>query len=73
MNGNLITVIVVTLSAVLTYLLGQPSGTFDPGLVLVFGALNVALTAVSRFLPAQNQPIPVAVTSVPGAAGPDEE
>ena len=35
MNGNLITVIVVTASAVLNFFLTQPAGTFSPTVLLV--------------------------------------
>lgn len=61
MNQQLITVIIVTASAVLTFLLGQPQGTFSPAVVLVIGALNVALTAISRFLPSPGTPVQVEV------------
>lgn len=62
MNGHVITVVVITLSAVLTYLLSQPPGTIPQTVVLGLGALNVALTAISRFLPTANAPIQVEVT-----------
>ena len=65
MNGNLITVIVVTVSAVLNFFLVQPEGTFSPTVLLVIGALSVALTTISRFLPAQGSPVQVEVTQVP--------
>lgn len=79
--GNLITAIVITLSAVLTFLLAQPAGTFPPGVVLALGSLNVALVTIARFLPSQGQPIPVELTSsstapagggsAPAAPGPE--
>lgn len=62
MNGNIITIIVVTASAVLTFLLTQPPGTFPPSVLLVIGAVNIALAAVSRFLPSSATPVQVEVT-----------
>ena len=69
MNGNLITVIVVTASAVLNFLLTQPAGTFSPGLLLFIGALSIALTTISRFLPSQGSPVQVEVTQKPAEDG----
>lgn len=71
MNGNLITVIVVVASSILSFLLGQPTGTFDPSVVLVLGALNVGLTALARFLPSQGQPVQVEVASPVVTVTPD--
>lgn len=61
MHGNLITVIVVTASAVLNFLLVQPEGTFSQTTLLVLGAVSIALTTVSRFLPSQGTPVQVEV------------
>ena len=81
MNGNIITIIVVTASAVLNFLLTQPAGTFPPNILLVIGAVSIALTAVSRFLPAQGAPVqvqvspssePVQVTQVDAKAEPTD-
>lgn len=69
MNGNAITIAVVVASSVITFLLGQPDGVFPPAIVLVLGALNVALTAVSRFLPSQGTPIPVELKNPPVDGG----
>jgi len=63
MKGNAITIVVVVSSSVISYLLVQPAGTFPPSVVLLIGAVNIALTTLSRFLPSQGQPIPVEVTS----------
>ena len=65
MNGHGITIAVVVGSSILTFLLGQPAGTFDPSVVLVLGALNVGLAALARFLPSQQTPVQVEV--VPSA------
>lgn len=62
MNQNLITIIVVTASAVLNFLLTQPPGTFPSGVLLVIGAASIALTAISRFLPSQGSPVQVEVS-----------
>lgn len=62
MNGNIITVVVVTASAVLNFLLTQPAGTFPQNALLVIGAVSIALTTLSRFLPSQSAPIQVEVT-----------
>lgn len=62
MNQNIITIVVVTASAVLAFLLVQPAGTFPPGVVIVLGAASVALTTISRFLPSQGTPVQVEVT-----------
>lgn len=62
LNGNLITVIVVTGSAVLNFLLTQTPGTFPTSVMLVIGALSVALTAIARFLPSAGTPLQVEVT-----------
>lgn len=61
MNGNAITVAVVVASSILTFLLGQPAGTFTPQTILILGALNVGLTALARFLPSQGTPVQVEV------------
>ena len=71
MSGSLITVIVVTVSAVLNFFLVQPEGTFSPTVLLVIGALSVALTTISRFLPAQGSPVQVEVTQVPPVDEPE--
>jgi hypothetical protein len=63
MNGHIITVIVVTASAVLNFLLTQPAGTFPSNVLLVIGATSVALTAVSRFLPSQGAPVQVEMSA----------
>lgn len=67
MNQNAITIIVVTASAILNFLLTQPPGTFSPTVMLVIGALSVGLTAIARFLPtAPSAPQQVQITgSVP--------
>lgn len=65
MKGNAVTVIVVTASAILNYLLTQPAGTFSPQVILVIGALSVGLTAVSRFLPTQSEPQRVELSMTP--------
>ena len=66
MNQNAVTIVVVTASAILNFLLTQPPGTFSPTAMLVIGALSVGLTAVARFLPSANQPQQVQITgSVP--------
>lgn len=70
MNGQLITIAVVVGSSILTFLLGQPAGTFDPAIVLVLGALNVGLTALARFLPSQGTPIPVELHAAKPAEDP---
>lgn len=62
MNGNIITVVVVTSASVIAYLLTQPPGTFPQSVVIALGALSVALTTLSRFLPTQNAPLQVEVT-----------
>ena len=71
MSGNLITVVIVTASAVLNFFLVQPEGTFSPTVLLVIGALSVALTTISRFLPAQGSPVQVEVTQVPPVEDPE--
>ena len=71
MSGNLITVVIVTASAVLNFFLVQPEGTFSPTVLLVIGALSVALTTISRFLPAQGSPVQVEVTQVPPVDEPE--
>lgn len=62
MNQNIITIIVVTASAVLNFLLTQPPGTFASNVLLVIGAASIALTAISRFLPSSGTPVQVEVT-----------
>jgi hypothetical protein len=71
-NNQIITIIVVTASAVLNFLLTQPAGTFPQNVLLVIGATSVALTAIARFLPSAGTPVqvevkgsPVEVTPVP--------
>lgn len=62
MNGNLITIIVVTASAILNFLLTQPQGTFPQNVLLVIGAASIGLTTISRFLPTSGTPVQVEVT-----------
>jgi len=62
MNGNLITVVVVTASAILNFLLTQPQGTFSQQTLLIIGAVSIGLTTIARFLPSQGQPVQVEVT-----------
>ena len=62
MSGNLITVVVVTASAILNFLLTQPPGTFSSQVLLIIGAASIGLTTVSRFLPSQGTPVQVEVT-----------
>lgn len=66
MNGNIVTIFVVTASAILNFLLTQPSGTFQPNVLLVIGAASIGLTTLARFLPSQGQPVQVQVTGTPG-------
>jgi hypothetical protein len=62
-NRNVVTIVVVTASAVLNYLLTQPAGTFSQQVLLVIGAMSVALTAVARYLPtAPPEPTQVQIT-----------
>lgn len=63
MNANAVTVIVVVASAILSFLLTQPPNTFSPQVLLILGALNIGLTALSRFLPTPNQPTKVEITT----------
>jgi len=63
MNQNVVTIIVVTTSAVLNYLLTQPAGTFSSQTLLIIGAISIALTAISRFLPAQGATQKVEITT----------
>jgi hypothetical protein len=63
MNGNLITIIVVTGQAIIAFLLAQPDVVFSPPVKVALGALSIGLITVSRYLPSPNQPIPVTVTS----------
>jgi hypothetical protein len=62
MNANAITVIVVTASAILNFLLTQPPNTFSPTALLVIGAASIGLTTVSRFLPTQGSTQKVEIT-----------
>lgn len=71
MSGNLITIGVVTASAVLAFLLVQPAGTFSQQTLLILGAASVALTTISRFLPSQGTPVQVEVTKVPPVSDDD--
>jgi len=61
-NQSLITIIVVTASAILNFLLTQPPGTFGQQALLIIGAASVGLTALARFLPSQGSPVQVEVT-----------
>lgn len=63
MNANVITVIVVTASAILNFLLTQPAGTFSQQTLLIIGAVSIGLTTVSRFLPTQGQTQKVEITT----------
>lgn len=63
MNANVVTVVVVTASAILNYLLTQPAGTFSPQMILVIGALSIGLTTLSRFLPTTGATQKVEVTT----------
>lgn len=56
MNGHALTVIVVTASAILNFLLTQPAGTFSQTTLLVIGAASIGLTTLSRFLPSTPPP-----------------
>ena len=77
MNANAVTVIVVTASAILNYLLTQPPNTFSPVTLLILGAASIGLTTVSRFLPTQGQTQKIEVTTpievTPVAAKPEGE
>lgn len=72
MNQQLITVVILTASAVLEFLKLQSNVAFSPEVMLVLGALSVIVTTVARFLPSPGTPIPVEVTKVPDETGPDE-
>lgn len=61
MNGNIVTIVVVTASAILNFLLTQPPGTFSPQILLVIGAASIGLTTLARFLPSQGAPVQVQV------------
>jgi hypothetical protein len=50
-NEKVVTIVVVTASAVLNYLLTQPAGTFSQQTLLIIGAVSIALTAIARYLP----------------------
>lgn len=63
MNQNVVTIIVVTASAVLNFLLTQPAGTFPQNVLLILGATSVALTAISRYLPTAETTQKVEITS----------
>ena len=77
MNANAVTVIVVTASAILNFLLTQPPNTFSAQTLLIIGALSIGLTTVSRFLPTQGATQKIEVTTpievTPVAAKPVEE
>lgn len=51
--GRIVAGLILVLSAVIAYLLAQPQGTFDQGITLVLGALNVALTTLALYLNVQ--------------------
>jgi hypothetical protein len=51
MNANAVTVVVITASAILSYLLAQSPSPFSPATLLIIGAANIGLTTLSRFLP----------------------
>lgn len=72
MNTNAVTIIVVTASAILNFLLTQPPGTFSPTVMLVIGALSVGLTAIARFLPSGTQPTQVQITGTVPVTATDE-
>lgn len=52
MNQKTITAFIVTASLVVAFLLAQPDVVFGPGMKVILGALNVALTYWAR----QSQP-----------------
>ena len=75
MNANAVTVVVVTASAILNFLLTQPAGTFSSQTLLIIGALSIGLTTLSRFLPTGGQTQKIEVTTpievTPVAAKPE--
>lgn len=67
MSGNLITILVLTASAVLEFLKLPHEGIeFSPEVLLVLGVLSIIVATVARFLPAQGTPIPVTLKSDEG-------
>lgn len=63
MNANAITVIVITASAILSYLLAQSPSPFSASTLLVIGAANIGLTTLSRFLPSPGTTQKVEITT----------
>lgn len=63
MNSNAVTVVVVTASAILNFLLTQPAGTFSAQTLLIIGALSIGLTTLSRFLPTTGTTQKVEITT----------